>query len=400
MVQVNPEILKWARETAGLNLSDAVQKLGINDARGVAAIDRLAALEAGEGQPSRPMILKMANKYRRPLLTFYLSVPPVREDRGEDFRTLPETVTETDRALVDAAIRDIKTRQSLVRAALQDQDEEATLDFIGSAKLADGVAAIARSITEQLEFNLASYRRKSAPADAFKYFRAQAEAAGIFVLLVTNLGSYQTAIPVESFRGFALADDVAPFIAINGNDSRGALAFTLGHELAHLWLGQTGISGNHAEHAAEKFCNNVASEILVPADEFADFSLARGLSFEAVKKLVTEFAQPRNVSSTMIAYKLMSLDKINSNLFNQLKSAYRQDFMRYRKTERERASQKDGFPPYPTIRRHKAGTALVDLVGRMMRSGTLTTTKAGRVLGVSGKNVQGVLDANRPRQMT
>ncbi|VAX07181.1 DNA-binding protein [hydrothermal vent metagenome] len=399
MVQVNPEILKWARETAGLNLSDAVQMLGINDARGVAAIDRLTALEAGVDQPSRPMILKMVNKYHRPLLTFYLSAPPVREDRGEDFRTLPETVTEMDKALVDAAVRDIRTRQSLVRAALQDQDEDTALDFIGAARKADGVAAVVQKITEQLEFNLSIYRRQSSPADAFKYMRSQAEAAGIFVILVTDLGSHHTAIPVENFRGFALADDVAPFIAINGNDSRGALAFTLGHELAHLWLGQTGISGNHAVQTVEKFCNDIASEILVPAVEFADFDLTIGLDFEAVKKLITEFAQVRKVSSTMIAYKLLSFDKISSDLFNSLRSAYRQDFIQHRERERERARQKDSGPSYLTIRRYRAGTALVDLVGRMMHSGTLTTTKAGKVLGVSGKNVQGVLEANRPRQM-
>ena len=68
MPQVNPEILSWARETAGLSPEDAVRKLRINDARGVAAIDRLAALENGEVAPTRAMLSKMAAKYHRPLL--------------------------------------------------------------------------------------------------------------------------------------------------------------------------------------------------------------------------------------------------------------------------------------------------------------------------------------------
>ena len=85
MPNVNPEILRWARETAGLTLEDAVQKLKISKARGVPALDRLAALEAGEEAPTRPMLVKMAKQYRRPLLTFYMSAPPRKADRGQDF---------------------------------------------------------------------------------------------------------------------------------------------------------------------------------------------------------------------------------------------------------------------------------------------------------------------------
>ena len=76
MPKVSHEILSWARETAGLSPSEAVEKLGIGDARGVSAVDRLATLEAGEVEPSRPLLLKMAQHYRRPLVTFYMSAPP------------------------------------------------------------------------------------------------------------------------------------------------------------------------------------------------------------------------------------------------------------------------------------------------------------------------------------
>ena len=73
MPQLNPAILSWARETAGLTREAAVGKLGLRDARGVAAIDRLAALESGEAVPTRAMLSKMAKQYRRPVLTFYLA---------------------------------------------------------------------------------------------------------------------------------------------------------------------------------------------------------------------------------------------------------------------------------------------------------------------------------------
>ena len=72
MPEVSPAILRWARETAGLTLDDAAERLDLREARGVSGSDRLAALEAGQNAPSRPLLLKMAKQYRRSLLAFYL----------------------------------------------------------------------------------------------------------------------------------------------------------------------------------------------------------------------------------------------------------------------------------------------------------------------------------------
>ena len=79
MPTVNPAILVWARETAGLTRQEAVRKIGIGDSRDTTAVDKLAALERGDKDPTRPVLLKMVRQYRRPLLTFYL---PSRRVRG------------------------------------------------------------------------------------------------------------------------------------------------------------------------------------------------------------------------------------------------------------------------------------------------------------------------------
>jgi len=75
--------------------------------------------------------------------------------------------------------------------------------------------------------------------------------AGIFVLLKGNLGSYHSNIAVTAFRGFALSDDIVPFIVVNDRDIESAWSFTLVHEMAHLILGQTGISGAYGEKQIE-----------------------------------------------------------------------------------------------------------------------------------------------------
>jgi Zn-dependent peptidase ImmA (M78 family) len=86
-------------------------------------------------------------------------------------------------------------------------------------------------------------------------------------LLAGNLGSHHSAIPVSAFRGFAIADPIAPFIVINDGDAKAAWSFTLLHELVHLWLGATGVSGGVPEMQIERFCNEVAGAFLLsPVD--------------------------------------------------------------------------------------------------------------------------------------
>lgn len=78
-------------------------------------------------------------------------------------------------------------------------------------------------------------------------------------------------LDVAEFRGFALADSVAPLVFLNGGDSKAAQMFTLAHELAHVWLGATGVSDTQAgqvpEQRTERWCNRVAAELLMPLAE-------------------------------------------------------------------------------------------------------------------------------------
>lgn len=393
MPKVNPDILRWARETAGLTLEEATEKLNLRQARGVSAVDRLAALEAGEQEPTRPMLVRMAKRYRRPLLTFYMSAPPRKGDRGQDFRTLPEDYSVTDEALLDALIRDIRARQSMIRAVLEDEEEAEPVPFVGSAKMSDGWPVVLASIRETLKVDLAEFRAQPSPADAFALLRARAEAAGVFVLLIGNLGSHHTTIDLEIFRGFALADDVAPFAIINDQDSRAAWSFTLLHELAHLWLGQTGVSGGLAEVAIERFCNDVAGEFLLPGEELAQLEINDTMALETAEANITEFARNLNLSNSMVAYKLYRSGTIRFESWKKLSAAFRNRWLQER--QRERMREREGGPSYYIIRRHRVGTALVELVRRMMAAGALTTSKAGKVLGVKAKNVQTLIDTGQ-----
>jgi Zn-dependent peptidase ImmA (M78 family) len=401
MPSVNPNILKWARDTAGLSIEEAAAKLGIGDARGVTAADRLAAYEAGNLEPSRPLLVRMAKQYRRPLLTFYLSEHPKLGERGEDFRTLPPEYSTAQDALVDALIRDVRARQQIVRAALEDEDEAVRLPFVGSMTMRQGVGAVLKSIKETLDLDLERYRGTNRQSGGFGYLRERAEKAGIYVLLIGNLGSHHTNLDVETFRGFALADDVAPFIVINDQDAVTAWAFTLIHELCHIWLGATGVSGASAETAVEQFCNDVAGRFFLPASDVSRLADLRGATFDAVVARINDFAEQRNISRSMVAYKLLREGIIEHAVWSRLSALYRSQWKAARAAERERNRDREGGPNYYVVRRHRLGEALVSLAGRMLAERTMSPSKAGKVLGVKPSNVYSIVGAERgPTNLT
>ena len=380
MPKIKHSILQWARETSELSLEDAAGKLGLKTTKNVSAREKLAAFESGKKEPSRSLLLRMSKQYHRPLLTFYLDRPPQTGDRGEDFRTLPEYFEQVENVYVDVLIRDIQARQSTVRDTLIDVDEENRLEFIGKYTVDDGVAHIAQAIRKVLDISLDDYRSQPSHKEAFRFLRQKAEMAGIYVLLKGNLGSYHSNIEVTAFRGFALADDIAPFIVINDRDAEAAWSFTLVHEMTHLMLGQTGVSGARAEKKIEKFCNDVASEFMLPAVEFARFQVS-GFNTDSINAEISDYAWSQKLSNSHIAYRLYRRGDIEKLLWESLRELYRSKWLENRQAVQERNRENAGGPSYYVVKRHKLG-ALVQLVQRLTYSGALTTTKAGMLLDV------------------
>ena len=397
MPGISPEIMVWARETAGLTRQEAARKLGFRESSKSTAADKLAAIECGEKEPSRPQLVKMTNQYHRPLLTFYLSKPPAQGARGADFRALPEGDSRSDDALLDALIRDIRARQSMVRAVLEDEDEAIPLPFVGAHQISDGRAAVLEALRELLGVDSRVYRAQPTASAAFELLRRNAEESGIYVLLKGDLGNHVTAIDVRVFRGFSIADEVAPFVVINDQDARTAWSFTLLHETVHLLLGQTGVSGSYAESEVERFCNDVAGDFLLPTDEMDELNRLVGDSggISIVSERISTFASKVKVSRTMVAYKAYRSFLINQETFSQLSNNYREEWRAERERTRAQAHEHSGGPNYYAIRRHRLDGRTLNLVHRMTAADALSTSKAARILGVKPRQVQPLLERVR-----
>lgn len=398
MPRVNADILRWARETAGFTPEQAVKKLNLAPARGRSALQRLHALETGEEQPTRAQLVTMASQYRRPLVTFYMSSAPRRGDRGQDFRTLPSDHSLEEDALLDALIRDVRARQSLVRAVLEDEDEAEPVPFVGSRRVADGIAALVGAIQQSLGVTHQDLYKQPSSGEAFNLLRARTEQAGVFVLLAGNLGSHHSALELETFRGLVLADDIAPFIVINDRDAKTAWSFTLLHELTHLYLGQSGVSGADSRLEIEQFCNQVASEFLLPASVLDALRIG-GRGTDEIAEHIDAFAGPRNIGSSMVAYRLWLAGLIRRPRWTALTKRFRDRWIEEDTRRRQNARERAGGPSFYVVRSHRIGDGLLRLVQRMHAAGALTTTRAGKILGVRPKLVEPLLSQASRRRM-
>lgn len=373
--QINPEILVWARETAGFDLRDAAHKLAFTVGDDPSNESRLLEMERGERLPSRTQLSKIAKTYRRPVLTFYLAAPPRKSERGSDFRTTGTDVTAKDNGLLNAILRDVQARQEMLTSVLEDEDELTTLPFVGSCSLSDDPQQVASRIRTSLHLPSTTEGRPFSPEELFKFLRTGIETMGVYVLLVGDLGSHHSALSEDVFRGFALADPRVPFIVINDQDAKTARSFTLIHELVHIYLGESGISGS-PEHAqgsgpaskVEQFCNEAASHVLLPASFQTTRPAALFSSDTAdAQRYITQTAKAWAVSEPLVAFRLRRLGWITPALHQQLSNAYAQRWIDQKASTKAKNQAKEGGPNYYTVKQYRLGDALVDAVRRTVR---------------------------------
>lgn len=396
VAQINPRMLSWARETAGFSPEEAAAKLGLKSTARATAAEKVLQAETGERPVSQGMLEKAAATYRRPLVTFYLPQPPARGERGEDFRTVAGAASPREDAMLDTLIRDLRVRQQLVREVLLNDEDTRTLEFVASCCMSDGAKKVASRIRATLGVTTAEQKKAKDPATLFTLLRTAAEKAGIFVLLLGDLGSHHSDIGEDLFRGFALADDVAPFVVINDNDATAARSFTLMHELAHIWIGATGVSGplrGTPANAVERFCNEVAGEFLLPPEALEKVAAPKTVNFglDPALSLTDDIARTWNVSQGVVTYRFLLNGWISDQVATEMFRAFADRWRAERQRARETRDPDETGPGYYIVRRSRLGSGLLDTVRRALQGEVLTHTKAARILGVAPTAVDQLL---------
>lgn len=396
--RINPDVFRWARETAGLSVAEAAERLGLKDTSRATAIDKLRQLESGDRMPSRTTLERAVTAYRRPLIVFYMAAPPKRGERAADFRTQAGAVSKRDNAILDTLLRDMSARQQMLRDLLEDADEAERRLFVASGKTSDGPKRVAALIRKQLKITLDQQRRTRDSGTLFSQLRTAAEREGVYVLLLGDVGSWHSDIGEEVFRGFALADDIAPIVVINDNDAAAARPFTLMHELAHIWIGASGVSGplrDMPDNTIERFCNDTASEFLLPSDELPDLSNLRHAPFNDVVGAVQGIADRWHVSEPAVAYRLNRNGWISHQAASSLFALYAERWRAQKQREKAMRQPDAKGPAYYVVRRHRLGAGLLDVVRRALQEDVVSYTRAAKILGVGPASVSPLLREGR-----
>ncbi len=287
----------------------------------------------------------------------------------------------------------------MLREVLEELEDGAEqLPFVGSARIADKSGNVAEAIRTLLGVTKDQQRRSRGSTQLFALLRSAAERAGIYILLLGDVGSYHSDIGEDVFRGFALADDLVPFIVINDNDAEAARPFTLIHELAHIWIGASGVSGplrDVPENVVERFCNDTASEFLLPSDEIPDLSSLQTADLEAVNAAVARLAGVWNVSEPAVAYRFAQKGWIARAVASSLFAMFADRWRREKEREKQNKKPDDTGPSFYTIRRHRLGAGLLATVRRALQEETLTYTRAAKILGVGPASVPTLLREER-----
>lgn len=308
---INSEILTWARQRADIAPAELAQAIPVK-------AEKYLAWEQGEKHPTFRQAQTLAKKLSIPFGYLFLPEIPAPTPRIADLRTLSVGKHNPFSLEFQDVLDDAKRKQNWYKELLLQEGTE-PLAFIGKFSLTNGVDEVARDMERTLGIDLAFRRQCSSWKDFLSKLIEKAEDQGILVLRNGVVGNNNSRkLSVNEFRGFVLSDPIAPLIFINNNDAQTAKIFTLAHELAHLWIDESGVTnvdpGEKSEgpaHQIETFCNQVAAEVLVPEQAFRESWNQEADLDENVSSLSRFF----RVSKLVILIRAKTLNKISEKKF-------------------------------------------------------------------------------------
>ena len=360
-VNVSPERLRWARSRARLGVDSLTRRF-----------PRYMDWEAGTVQPTLKQLEALAKATCAPIGAFFLSEPLHEPLPLPDYRTLAnQSLSQPSVDLLDTVYL-CQRRQDWYRefARLERLDPPA---LVGTATTDGGMEQTAERIAELLAFDVADRAALSTWEDALRLFVARIDAAGVLVNVSGVVGNNtRRRLEPTEFRGFALSDDIAPLIFVNGADAKAAQMFTLAHELAHICLGESALSDADLSaapsHSVETWCDQVAAELLVPHAALATHHRAGASLSDEAKRLARHF----KVSAIVVMRRLLDTGAITRDAFE---AAYTNELRRFASVPGS------GGNFHPTLRM-RVGKRLGRALAESTLAGRTSFTECYRLLGI------------------
>lgn len=346
-VDINNNLLIWAIERAGINIDEVSR-----------TIPSFSSWLLGKKKPTVKQLEKFAQKVHLPFGYLFLENPPEEKLPIPFFRTINSQEDKININIYDSVLM-LQQRQSWLTDYLK-ENNYLQLNFVGKFSSNPNINHVVNDIRTTLKINEDWAKEFSTWEKAKDHLTQLIEDAGIITNFSSIVGNNtRRNIKVDDCRGFVLVDAYAPFMFINSADSKSAQMFTMAHELAHIWIGQSaGFDFRQlqpANNQTEVLCDKIAAEFLVPAKSIED-------SWKTVKD-ISQLARYFKVSQIVIARRLLDLGKISRNDFITFYDNYiNQDFARsenregggdFYKTQRKRLSVRFLSFVYQAVKENK-----------------------------------------------
>jgi Zn-dependent peptidase ImmA (M78 family)/DNA-binding XRE family transcriptional regulator len=375
---IQPNLLKWARESANMTIAEVAKKFK-------KLPKDIEAWEKGRGGPTYSQLERLAYEiYKRPLAIFFLPAPPDEPKPRTEFRSLPDADLNLLERQTVLLIRKGRAFQAALDELYQGRNPvEHPIFREVRLTIEHPVTAQAEQVRASLDISLDDVRAEPDDDSALKLWRRAIEKRGIFV--------FKDNFKQEAISGFCLRHDEFPVIIINNSTTKTRQIFSLMHELAHLLFDRSGISRfDNAgldelppqDRAIERFCNSIAAEILVPA---ADFTAAvrewghdpTGASDEAFAALASRY----HVSRSVILRLFLDQGRITQAFYLQKDQEW----------SAQHKKSGGGGDYYNTQGAYLSERFLHEVVSRYARR-LITKSEAAELIGVKPKNFTGIQD--------
>lgn len=261
MATLNPEMLEWA-----------VRRSGLSDRQITKTFPKFPQWLDGTWKPTVRQLRDFAGRVHVSVRDLFAREWPDYSLQIADFRTVGDAPAEEPSPGLFDTVDAMLDRQEWMRGYFSHEGFP-VISYVGSYRgeplSAETAERLAHDTRRLLRLDADWARSREGSPEALKLLKDRIEAAGISVAINGVVGdNTHRALSVTEFRGFVLADPLAPIIFVNGRDAKGAQAFTLLHEMCHLAFAQTGVSNASDDEEPrikmERLCNSAAAEFLVP----------------------------------------------------------------------------------------------------------------------------------------
>jgi Zn-dependent peptidase ImmA (M78 family)/transcriptional regulator with XRE-family HTH domain len=373
-VPFSKDVLRWARERRQRTIEEAASRVGTDPSN-------VVEWERGTKVPTVRQARQLAAFYERPFLEFLLDEPPA----------LKESTLVPDLRMHRGASDPRETRELLDIQAWAEEQRLNALDLyetLGDAPPSvpaelrasprEDAEAAAIRVRAALDFPVGiQLGLRAAERDTFpKLFRRKLEGVGILVLKNTALNKVRA-------RGLCLATFPLPVIVF-GTEAPSAQAFTLAHELGHIVLRQSAISGpagtrpeTSAGKVVEDWCDSFAGAFLIPSEAISTLlqkpsSPWPEISDDTVRMVARSFA----VSPHAMLIRMVRLGYVQASYYWERK---RPQFIK----EEEDYEPPPARPAYYGSRyRSDKGDLYTALVIEAWNTGLITNHNAAEFMGI------------------